>query len=67
MEKGENNRDVFIANIYAHRGRFKEAARLYQKAGNDHKALTMYTDLRMFDQAQVSYYLTINNTGIIVL
>lgn len=44
-----------IADIYAYRGRFKEAARLYQKANCEHKALTMYTDLRMFDLAQVSY------------
>lgn len=42
-----------IADIYAYKGRFKEAARLYQKANCEHKALTMYTDLRMFDVAQV--------------
>lgn len=42
-----------IADIYAYKGKFKEAARLYQKAGYEHKALTMYTDLRMFDLAQV--------------
>ncbi|KAF2899366.1 hypothetical protein ILUMI_06809 [Ignelater luminosus] len=52
QQKGENNRDVFIGDIYAYRGKFKEAARLYQKAGQEHRALTMYTDLRMFDLAQ---------------
>lgn len=54
QQKGENNRDVFVGDIYAYRGKFKEAARLYQKAGQEHRALTMYTDLRMFDLAQVN-------------
>ncbi|XP_017773799.1 PREDICTED: intraflagellar transport protein 122 homolog [Nicrophorus vespilloides] len=52
MKKGDNNKEVMIGDVYAYRGKFKEAARLYQKAGQEHKALTMYTDLRMFDQAQ---------------
>lgn len=42
-----------IADIYAYQGKFKEAAHLYQKAGQKSKALTMYTDLRMFNMAQV--------------
>lgn len=54
QQKGENSRDVFVGDIYAYRGKFKEAARLYQKAGQEHRALTMYTDLRMFDLAQVN-------------
>jgi intraflagellar transport protein 122 len=53
QKKGDTNRDAMIGDIYAHRGRLKEAARLYQKSGQEHKALTMYTDLRMFDLAQV--------------
>ncbi|GJQ71136.1 hypothetical protein Trydic_g1040 [Trypoxylus dichotomus] len=50
--KGDNNKEEMIADIYAYKGKFKEAARLYQKANCEHKALTMYTDLRMFDLAQ---------------
>ena len=32
-------------------GKFFDAAKLYKKCGQEQKALTMYTDLRMFDQA----------------
>ncbi|CAG9763966.1 unnamed protein product [Ceutorhynchus assimilis] len=45
-------KEVILGDILAMKGKFKEAARLYQKSGNDAKALTMYTDLRMFDEAQ---------------
>lgn len=41
-----------IGDIYAHKGKLKEAAKMYQKVGHEYKALTMYTDLRMFDEAQ---------------
>lgn len=43
-----------IADILAYKGKFKDAGRLYQKAGQEHKALSMYSDLRMFDLAQVN-------------
>jgi len=42
-----------MADVLAFRGKFKEAARLYLKSGNEDKALSMFTDLRMFDAAQV--------------
>lgn len=45
---------MLIGDVLAYRGRFRDAARMYQKAGQEQKALTMYTDLRMFDLAQVS-------------
>ncbi len=43
-----------MGNVLAYEGKFKEASRMYQKAGANHKALAMYTDMRMFDLAQVS-------------
>ncbi|KAL1117127.1 hypothetical protein AAG570_004455 [Ranatra chinensis] len=51
-KRGEKNREVFLGDIFAYRGKFKEAARLYQRSNNEQKALSMYTDLRMFDLAQ---------------
>ena len=45
--------DALIADIYAFAGRFSEAAKIYKKSGLEQRALTMYTDLRMFDLAQV--------------
>lgn len=54
MAKGDHNKEVMLADIYALRGRYKEAAQLYQKAGQESKALAMYTDLRMFSLAQVN-------------
>lgn len=42
---------VLLADIAAYQGRFSDAARMYKKSGQDSKALTMYTDLRMFDLA----------------
>lgn len=52
QKRGETNREALVGDVYAHQGKLKEAARMYQKAGQGHKALTMYTDLRMFDLAQ---------------
>lgn len=49
---GGEHKDSLQADALAFAGRFKEAARLYQKCGQPHKALTMYSDLRMFDLAQ---------------
>ncbi|XP_015789085.1 intraflagellar transport protein 122 homolog [Tetranychus urticae] len=42
----------FLGDVAAYRGQFSEAAKLYKQAGHDDKAVNMYTDLRMFDQAQ---------------
>ena len=43
---------VFLADVMAYRGYFAEAAKLYRQSRNDDKAVAMYTDLRMFEQAQ---------------
>lgn len=51
--QGTNNpKEVIQAEILAFSGKFREAARLYQKCGQGGKALAMYSDLKMFDLAQ---------------
>lgn len=57
-------REVVLGDVLAMKGKYKEAARLYQKAGEPGKALTMYTDLRMFDEAQ-EYLNPENNNDLI--
>ncbi|XP_010220634.1 PREDICTED: intraflagellar transport protein 122 homolog [Tinamus guttatus] len=49
---GENNDDLFLADVYAYQGKFHEAAKLYKKSGHENLALDMYSDLRMFDYAK---------------
>ena len=44
---------VFLGDVYAYQGKFHEAAKLFKKSGQEHKAMNMYTDLRMFDYAKV--------------
>lgn len=44
--------NIFLADVYAHQGRFGEAARLYKDNGEEHRAMAMYADLRLFDLAQ---------------
>lgn len=44
---------VFLGDIYSYQAKFNEAAKLYKKSGTEQKAMNMYTDLRMFDQAKV--------------
>ncbi|XP_055378562.1 intraflagellar transport protein 122 homolog [Condylostylus longicornis] len=52
QKRGEVPKEVLQAESYAFSGKFKEAARLYQKCGQNNRALSMYSDLRMFDLAQ---------------
>jgi len=44
--------EVFLALIHAYQSRFNEAAKCFKKAGQDQMAMSMFTDLRMFDQAK---------------
>lgn len=55
--------DELRAHLYAHNRRFRECVELLHKMGAEQKALEMFADLRMFEQAQVNYIL---NTKIIV-
>lgn len=52
QKRGDVPKEILQADNLAFGGKFKEAARLYQKNGYSNKALAMYTDLRMFDLAQ---------------
>uniref|UniRef100_A0A4W3GC19 Intraflagellar transport protein 122 homolog n=1 Tax=Callorhinchus milii TaxID=7868 RepID=A0A4W3GC19_CALMI len=51
-KRGENDNELFLADVCAYQGKFHEAAKLYKKTGNDSRALNMYTDLRMFEYAK---------------
>lgn len=42
----------FRADILAYRNQLNEASKLYKQAGEEEKAVNMFTDMRMFDQAQ---------------
>jgi intraflagellar transport protein 122 len=53
-KRGESDTELFLADVYAYQGKFHEAARLYKRTGLDSRALSMYTDLRMFEYAKVS-------------
>ncbi|XP_039530512.1 intraflagellar transport protein 122 homolog isoform X2 [Pimephales promelas] len=50
--RGESDHQLFLADVYAYQGKFHEAARLYRRCGQDSRALSMYTDLRMFEYAK---------------
>uniref|UniRef100_A0A8C8HX99 Intraflagellar transport protein 122 homolog n=1 Tax=Oncorhynchus tshawytscha TaxID=74940 RepID=A0A8C8HX99_ONCTS len=51
-KRGESDTELFLADVYAYQGKFHEAARLYKRTGLDSRALSMYTDLRMFEYAK---------------
>uniref|UniRef100_A0A665TFY3 Intraflagellar transport protein 122 homolog n=1 Tax=Echeneis naucrates TaxID=173247 RepID=A0A665TFY3_ECHNA len=51
-KRGENDKELFLADVYAYQGKFHEAARLYKRTGHESRALSMYTDLRMFEYAK---------------
>ena len=47
--------DSFLGYVYAFQNKFSDAAKCFKRAGEEHLAMTMFTDLRMFDQAKVSF------------
>uniref|UniRef100_A0A3Q4C0N9 Intraflagellar transport protein 122 homolog n=1 Tax=Mola mola TaxID=94237 RepID=A0A3Q4C0N9_MOLML len=49
---GENDNELFLADVYAYQGKFHEAAKLYKRTGHEAKALSMYSDLRLFEYAK---------------
>ncbi|KAF7664865.1 hypothetical protein LDENG_00161710 [Lucifuga dentata] len=51
-KRGENDNELFLADVYAYHGKFHEAAKLYKRTGHESRALSMYTDLRMFEYAK---------------
>lgn len=57
-KRGENDNELFLADVYAYQGKFHEAAKLYKRTGHESRALSMYTDLRMFEYAKVIKSLT---------
>lgn len=50
---GEDKNELFLADIMAYQGKFHEAAKLYKHTGQESKALSMYSDLCMFEYAKV--------------
>lgn len=44
---------MFLGDVFAYQGKFNEAAKMYKKAGQENRAMNMYTDLRMFEYAKV--------------
>ncbi|XP_052090245.1 intraflagellar transport protein 122 homolog isoform X2 [Mytilus californianus] len=51
-KRGENDNMIFLADVYSYQTKFHEGAKLYKKAGQEQRAMNMYTDLRMFDFAK---------------
>ena len=52
-KRGETKMNINLGDYYAYTGRFQDAARNYQHGGAPERAMTMFSDLRMFDQAKV--------------
>lgn len=52
QKNSDQPKEVLLGDSLAFAGKFKDAARLYQRSGKSNKALQMYSDLRMFDLAQ---------------
>ncbi len=53
QKQGTLKPDVFLGYINAYQGKFSEAARNFKRGNEDGLAMTMFSDLRMFDLAKV--------------
>lgn len=52
MRQPNVNPDQFVAEIYAHQGRYADAAKVFKRIGRVDRAVDMYADLRMWPEAQ---------------
>jgi len=43
---------LFLAEIYAYQGKYKEAAKHFVKSGHEARAIEMYSDLKMWQEAK---------------
>lgn len=50
--QGGAKNDVLLGLLYAYQSKFTEAARCFRKVGEESLAMSMFTDLRMFDMAK---------------
>lgn len=53
MKKLGASDDSMRALILAHQGRYRQAIQYFQSANEENKALEMFVDLKLFDEAQV--------------
>ncbi|KAJ3016424.1 hypothetical protein HKX48_004032 [Thoreauomyces humboldtii] len=49
--EGKLDTQMLLADMHAYSGKFAEAASLYKKSGHQQKAIDMFTELNMWDQA----------------
>ena len=48
----ETTNNLILAEYYAFKGEFQEAAKMFKKSGNEDKAMAMFSDLRQFENAK---------------
>eukprot|EP00743_Colponemidia_sp_Colp-15_P003978 GILK01004290.1.p1 GENE.GILK01004290.1~~GILK01004290.1.p1 ORF type:complete len:1251 (-),score=266.14 GILK01004290.1:264-4016(-) len=51
-KKPKVNENILLAEIYAYQNKFHEAAKIYARGQGVEKAVEMFTDLRMWDEAK---------------
>ncbi|KAF8375552.1 daf-10 [Pristionchus pacificus] len=62
MTKSNSDGILIRAKILAYNQRFETVAELYKKHGYEHEAMQLFTDLRMFDDAQALMHSTTGET-----